>query len=86
MGTGCLVEQKSSQSPGLVPALVGRTLQAIEDSVWACISLMLQSTWAKIKSSVLEIHHVQKTGTFGEKVKDLTPPAECKDDGRHTVL
>lgn len=31
MGTGCLVEQKSSQSPG--PELVGRTVQAIEDSV-----------------------------------------------------
>lgn len=31
MGTGCLVEQESSQSPG--PELVGRTVQAIEDSV-----------------------------------------------------
>lgn len=81
-----MVEQKSSQSPGLVPELAGRTIQAIEDRVWACISLRLQRTWAKIKSSVMEINHAQKPRTFGEKVKDLTPAAEPKDDSRHRVL
>lgn len=84
MGTECSVEQKPSQSPG--PDLVGSTVQAIEDSIWAYISLRLQRTWAKIKSSVLEIHHVQKAGTFGKKIKDLTPPAGSRDDGRHTAL
>lgn len=84
MGTGCLVEQESSQSPG--PGLVGRTVQAIEDSVWAYISLRLQRTWSKIKSSVQETHHVQKKRTSGEQVKDLTPPSGSKDDSRNTVL
>lgn len=74
MGTECSVEQKPSQSPG--PDLVGSTVQAIEDSIWAYISLRLQRTWAKIKSSVLEIHHVRKAGTFGKKNKG--PHTTCR--------
>lgn len=85
-GTGCLVEQKSSQSPGLVLELAGRTVQTVADRVWACISPRLQRTWAKIKSSVMDINQIQKTGTLGEKVKDLTPAAEPKGDSRQTVL
>lgn len=63
--------------------LIGKTVQAIEDSVWEYISLRLQRTWAKIKSSILEIQHELKPGTLGEKVKT---PAESQDDSRHTVL
>lgn len=68
-------EQKPSKLSG--PELVGRMVQATEESVWAYAWPRLHRTWAKIRSSVLlTTHYVHKKGDFWRRSKG--PHTTCR--------